>query len=270
MWASRQIAQVILLRARPSFTSSLSLTHPLATPPSSCYPPYAQAYPGGQLAGDDDLGGGRSQEKDGEKEGEKEGEERKLDDHGAHAATEGGHGLLHDGGEGAAGDGAEAAQSPHVQAVIAISLAVLQAAFSAEATAIVVDDAQFADPLSFALIMEAGRRVRPSFVAIGFRPARHGHFHARAEELHAAPGACLITVGPLSAAEVAALARRALGAGALPPAALSSSSSIASAAAAGGGGGVGPMAGLHPILAEQLAQANGHPLFVRCAREPQP
>ena len=75
---------------------------------------------------------------------------------------------------------------------------------------------QFMDSLSWTLLLEVNRRVRPCFIVLGFRPSAHGHSRGRAQELHAVEGATFVNLGPLAKDEVRALAAMKLN-GAEPP-----------------------------------------------------
>ena len=127
----------------------------------------------------------------------------------------------------------------NLKLLIALAVAILADAFAADpAQAIVVDESQFLDSLSWQLVMEVRKAVRPCFVVLGFRPGFHGQTHGRTLELHAEQGLAFIPLGPLNADEVQELAAKRLRTGSHAPVEITEA------------------------FWERVADAQGHPLVV--------
>ena len=73
-----------------------------------------------------------------------------------------------------------------------------------------MEDGQFLDLLSWGLLMEMTRRLRPFFLVMAFRPGFPGA-GSRAQQLRAEDGFAHVTLGPLRESEVQELAARKLG-----------------------------------------------------------
>ena len=137
------------------------------------------------------------------------------------------------------GDGEDASGGQDMKLLIDLVVSIVAEAFTSNpAQVIVVDDSQFLDSLSWQLVMEVCKVVRPCFVVLGFRPGFHGQTHGRMQELHAEQGLTFISLGPLNADEVQELASRRLRSGKHAPVEISEA------------------------FWERVADAQGHPLVV--------
>ena len=98
----------------------------------------------------------------------------------------------------------------NVKLIIELVISVLAAKLRADPHHVIfIEDAHFLDTLSWNLMMEIQKGVRPCFIVLAYRPSFSTA--ARALELRAAAGAHIMPLGPLSEDEVKELLRRNLG-----------------------------------------------------------